>query len=317
MAINWYPGHMHKANKDMTEALPQVDLIIELLDCRLPYSSQNPAIAELGKDKPCIKILSKSDLADPAITALWQNYCERTASVKTLLTTLDQPDKAQKLLNLIHKLAPARPKAGSKLLAMITGIPNVGKSTLINAVAGRKVAKTGDEPAMTKGLQKIKLSDGVVGLDTPGILWPKIHNENSAYRLAASGAIRDTAMEVEDVAFYLSNFLLQHYPQLLQARYELDALPRSEMEFLELAGARRGCLRGGGHVDLEKISSILVSEFRGGKLGRITLETPDMIAAEEKIVTREQQQKAAREALRKKKKRGSRDHKDQAGPTGR
>jgi len=317
MAINWYPGHMHKANKDMTEALPQVDLIIELLDCRLPYSSQNPAIAELGKDKPCIKILSKSDLADPAITALWQNYFERTASVKTLLTTLDQPDKAQKLLNLIHKLAPARPKAGSKLLAMITGIPNVGKSTLINAVAGRKVAKTGDEPAITKGLQKIKLSDGVVGLDTPGILWPKIHNENSAYRLAASGAIRDTAMEVEDVAFYLSNFLLQHYPQLLQERYELDALPRNDIEFLELAGARRGCLRSGGHVDLEKISSILVSEFRGGKLGRITLETPDMIIAEERIVAREQEQKAAREALRKKKRRGSRDQQDQTGPTGR
>ena len=320
MAINWYPGHMHKANKDMTEALPQVDLIIELLDCRLPYSSQNPAIAELGKGKPCIKILSKSDLADPAITTQWQSHFESTASVKTLLTTLDQPDKVHKLLRLIHKLAPARPRAGSNILAMITGIPNVGKSTLINAIAGRKVAKTGDEPAITKGLQKIRLGEGIVGLDTPGILWPKIHNENSAYRLAASGAIKDTAMEVEDVAFYLSNFLLRRYPSLLQERYELDPLPDSDIEFLELAGARRGCLRAGGHVDLEKISSILVSEFRAGKLGRITLETPDMIVAEEIIVAKKLKEKAAREALKKKKKHKAPNkpgHDDQAAPGGR
>ena len=307
MAINWYPGHMHKANKDMTEVLPQVDLIIELLDCRLPYSSQNPAIAKLGQNKPCIKVLSKSDLADPEITARWQAYFEREASVKTLLTTLDQTDKAQKLLRLCHKLVPNRPKASSNILAMITGIPNVGKSTLINAVAGRKVAKTGDEPAITKGLQKIKIGEGIVFLDTPGILWPKIHNENSGYRLAASGAIKDTATEVDDIAFYLSNFLLQHYPQLLMERYELDSLPGSDIEFLELLGARRGCLRAGGHVDLEKVSSILVNEFRAGTLGRITLETPDMIEAEEKIVAKKIKEKAERDALRKSKKHGSRN----------
>ena len=307
MAINWYPGHMHKANKDMTEALPQVDLIIELLDCRLPYSSQNPAIAKLGQNKPCIKVLSKSDLADPEITARWQAYFEREASVKTLLTTLDQTDKAQKLLPLCHKLVPNKPKASSNILAMITGIPNVGKSTLINAVAGRKVAKTGDEPAITKGLQKIKIGEGIVFLDTPGILWPKIHNENSGYRLAASGAIKDTATEVDDIAFYLSNFLLQHYPQLLMERYELESLPASDIEFLELLGARRGCLRAGGHVDLEKVSSILVNEFRAGTLGHITLETPDMIEAEEKIVAQQIKEKAERDALRKSKKHGSRN----------
>ena len=311
MAINWYPGHMHKANKDMTEALPQVDLIIELLDCRLPYSSQNPAIAKLGQNKPCIKVLSKSDLADPEITARWQAYFEREASVKTLLTTLDQADKAQKLLRLCHKLVPNRPKASSNILAMITGIPNVGKSTLINAVAGRKVAKTGDEPAITKGLQKIKIGEGIVFLDTPGILWPKIHNENSGYRLAASGAIRDTATEVDDIAFYLSNFLLQHYPQLLMERYELESLPASDIEFLELLGARRGCLRAGGHVDLEKVSSILVNEFRAGTLGHISLETPDMIEAEEKIVAQKIKEKTERDALRKEKKHGSRKKPDQ------
>ncbi|RLA46445.1 MAG: ribosome biogenesis GTPase YlqF [Gammaproteobacteria bacterium] len=306
MAINWYPGHMHKANKEMTEILPQVDLVIELLDCRLPYSSQNPAITKLGKNKPCIKILSKSDLADPDITAQWQAYFERMASVKTFLTTLNQPDRAQKFLHLCHKLAPAKSKMGSNILAMITGIPNVGKSTLINAVAGRKVAKTGDEPAITKGLQKIRLDHGIIFLDTPGILWPKIHNANSGYRLAATGAIKNTAMEVEDVALYLSGFLLQHYPQLLLDRYELGTIPATDIEFLELMGTRRGCLRGGGHVDLEKVSAILVNEFRAGKLGRITLETPDMILAEEKIVAQQRREKAARDELRKKKKQGSR-----------
>ena len=306
MAINWYPGHMHKANKEMTEILPEVDLVIELLDCRLPYSSQNPAIARLGQDKPCIKILSKSDLADPAVTTQWQDYFERTDSVKTLLTTLDQADKAQKLLQLVHKLTPQKPKSRSHVLAMITGIPNVGKSTLINAVAGRKVAKTGNEPAITKGLQKIRINEDLIFLDTPGILWPKIHNENSGYRLAASGAIRDTATEVEDVAFYLSDFLLQQYPQLLVDRYELDTKPNSEVEFLEQLGARRGCLRAGGHVDLEKVSTILVNEFRAGILGRITLETPAMIQAEEKVVAQKQQEKAEREKQKQDKKHNSR-----------
>lgn len=306
MAIHWYPGHMHKANKEMTEVLPQVDLVIELLDCRLPYSSQNPAIAKLTEGKPGIKILSKADLADPETTALWQAYFERTASVKTLLTTLNQADKAQKLVQLCHKLVPGKTRSGSNILAMITGIPNVGKSTLINAVAGRKIAKTGDEPAITKGLQKIKIDQGITFLDTPGILWPKIHNENSSYRLAISGAIKDTATEVEDMAFYLSAFLIQHYPQLLAERYALGATPATEIEFLERLGTKRGCLRGGGHVDLEKVSSILINEFRAGKLGRITLETPEMILAEEQIVAQKQREKAEKEALRKKKKHGSR-----------
>ena len=308
MAINWYPGHMHKANKDMTKVLPDVDLVIELLDCRLPYSSQNPSIAKLAKNKPCIKVLSKSDLADPAITEQWQAYFEKTASVKTLLTTLDQGDKAQKLLQLCHKLVPSKSKGKFNILAMITGIPNVGKSTLINAVAGRKVAKTGDEPAITKGMQKIKISDGIMFLDTPGILWPKIHNENSGYRLAAAGSIKDTAIEVDDIAMYLSGFLLKHYPQALAERYSMERLPKTDLEFLELLGTMRGCLRGGGHVDFEKVSSILVNEFRAGKLGRITLETPAMVEVEEIIVARQQHEREEKEAMKKKKKHGSREN---------
>ena len=191
-------------------------------------------------------------------------------------------------------------------MAMITGIPNVGKSTLINAVAGRKVAKTGDEPAITKGLQKIKVNETIMFLDTPGILWPKIHNENSGYRLAASGAIKDTAIEVEDVAFYLAEFLLAEYPELLRRRYDIKVLSTSELEFLELMGAKRGCLRSGGQVDLEKVSSILVNEFRGGMLGGITLETPAMIMVEELILERQRAEKAEQETRKNPNRKGSR-----------
>ncbi len=306
MAINWYPGHMHKANKEMLKLLPQVDLIIELLDCRLPYSSQNPAIGTLGENKPRIIILSKSDLADPETTAVWQAHFESQASVKTLLTTLDQADKAEKLLRLCSKLAPVKAGVRTNTMAMITGIPNVGKSTLINAVVGRAAAKTGNEPAITKGMQRIRINSELIFLDTPGILWPKIHNENSSYRLAASGAIKDTAIEIEDIAFYLSNYLIKHYPILLARRFDFDSVPSTEIEFLELLGAKRGCLRAGGQVDLEKVSSIFVNEFRAGKLGEITLETPQMIVAEEKIVAQKQREKAERDEQRKQKKHGSR-----------
>lgn len=284
MAINWYPGHMRKANKEMANSLANVDIVVELLDARIPYSSQNPAIAKLGEHKPRIKVLSKSDLADPERTSIWQAHFEQEASVRTLLTTLEQRDKKQRLTQLCHKLVPNRARSAVSILAMVTGIPNVGKSTLINAMAGRKAAKTGNEPAVTKAQQRIKTDSGIILLDTPGILWPKIHNENSGYRLAATGAIKDTAISLEEVAFFLSNFLMQHYPQTLLDRYDLDGLPATDIEFLEMLGARRGCLRAGGRVDLEKASSVLINEYRSGQLGGITLETPDMIANEEQKV---------------------------------
>ena len=201
MAIHWYPGHMHKAIREMTKILPDVDLVIELLDARLPASSQNPLIMALRGNKPSIKILSKSDLADPETTSLWQAHFEQDTSVKTLQTTLDLNGKPQKIVRLCQALVPSRVKANLNMLVMVTGIPNVGKSTLINALAGRKVAKTGNEPAITKGQQRIKLGQGIMLLDTPGILWPKIENENSGYRLAASGAIKDTAMVSKTLLF--------------------------------------------------------------------------------------------------------------------
>ncbi|HAT25869.1 MAG TPA: ribosome biogenesis GTPase YlqF [Gammaproteobacteria bacterium] len=306
MAIHWYPGHMHKAIREMTNILPDVDLVIELLDARLPASSQNPAIVALRDNKPCIKILSKSDLADPETTSRWQAHFEQDASVKTLQTTLDLNGKPQKIIRLCQALVPSRVKANLNMLVMVAGIPNVGKSTLINALAGRKVAKTGDEPAITKGQQRIKLEQGIMLLDTPGILWPKIENENSGYRLAASGAIKDTAMGIEDVAFYLADYLIKRYPAALKDRYDLALVPDTELEFFELMGARRGCLSAGGRVDLEKASAILVNEFRAGMLGAITLETPDMILEEELIVAQQKETKADRDVDRKRKFRSGR-----------
>ena len=298
MSIQWYPGHMHKASKEMAEVLPKVDLIIELLDARIPFSSENPQIASLRGDKPCIKLLSKSDLADDKISQQWQEYFEQQAQVKTLLMSTDQHDRPKQIIDLCRKMVPHREDSVKDILAMVMGIPNVGKSTLINNLAGRVIAKTGNEPAVTKGQQRINLRNGIMLLDTPGILWPKFVNQNSAYRLATTGAIKDTAMSYEDVAFFAAEYLLKAYPERLQERYQIEQLPDTELELLECIGAQRGCLRGGGHVDLEKVSTILLNELRGGQLGKLSLETPEEVIKEEA----ELKIRLEKEALKKKEK---------------
>ena len=290
---------MHKANKEMAEVLPKVDLVIELLDARLPFSSSNPAIAKLSENKPCLKIFSKADLADDNITALWEQHYQQQGA-KTVSLGLDKKHGKHLVLDQIRALVPHKGELGKPILAMISGIPNVGKSTLINALADRIIAKTGNEPAVTKMQQRIKLDDHIILLDTPGILWPKIHNEQSGYRLASTGAIKSTAMSSDDVAFFAADYLIKNYPEALKARYKLLELPNTEIEFLELIGARRGCLRSGGHVDLEKISSILLTELREGAIGKISFETPEMIAAEQVIVDLQIAEKAERDKTRKK-----------------
>ena len=307
MAIQWYPGHMHKAQKQIKEVLPQVDLIIEVLDARIPYSSENPAIAKLRGDKPCIKVLSKTDLADPEVTALWQDHLEREKGVKTLAITTEQPGRMKVLLDLCRKMLPEK-DAGVKVInTMIVGIPNVGKSTLINTLAGKTIAKTGNEPAVTKGQQRINLGSGILLLDTPGILWPKVENPNSSYRLAATGAIKDTAMEYDDVGFFTADYLLKAYPELLQERFDLKQLPTTELEFLEMAAARRGALSAGGRVNLHKICELLINDLRSGTLGKISLETPEITVQEELDVAAAKAQKEAKQLERKQKfKQGSR-----------
>lgn len=308
MAIHWYPGHMHKARKEMEKALPNMDLVIEVLDARVPYSSENPVIASLrtksGYTKPCIKLLNKSDLADPATTQLWIDSfaSERNLTVLPITTTL--PGQLSQIVAACRALFPDR--GDSPINAMIMGIPNVGKSTLINILAGRTVAKTGNEAAVTKHQQRIDIGNGVVLHDTPGILWPKIENENSSYRLAVLGSIKDTAMNYDDVAFFLAEYLIVAYPEQLKQRYEISEVPSTPLELLELIGARRGCLRSGGRVDIDKISTILVNELRNGTLGQISLETPAMIESEMNEVERIRKEKADKKAARKKKFKDSR-----------
>ena len=305
MLIQWFPGHMHKASKEIKAAMEHIDLMIEILDARIPFSSQNPTMAKLRGDKPCIKVLSKCDLADDSRTQLWQEYLEREKGVKTLAVAMSQPEKIKQLNTLCHKLVPRLESRSKPLHALITGIPNVGKSTIINILAGRTIAKTGDEPAVTKHQQRIDLGDGLVLFDTPGVLWGNIENENSGYRLAATGAIKDTAFTHEDVASWTAEFLLRDYPELIKARYQLDILPKNENELLDIIGKKRGCLKSGGKINLDQVSKILIGELRSTTLGRITLETPEMVEIELAKLEIIRAEKAAKKLAREQaKKRG-------------
>ncbi len=280
MAIHWYPGHMHKANKEIKEAMSQIDLIIEVLDARIPYSSQNPLLSSLRGNKPCIKVLTKSDLADPDMTRQWQTWLEQEQGVKTLPLTTEQPERMRQLIELSRKVIGTLPAKRQIYNTMIMGIPNVGKSSLINILAGRIIAKTGNEPAVTKTQQRINLNNDFVLYDTPGVLWPKVENEPSMYRLAISGAVKDTAFEYDDIAFFAADYLITAYPDALIQRFKLNELPGNELELIEAIGRKRGCLRSGGRIDLNKASKILLAELRGGKLGRITLESPKIVNKE-------------------------------------
>ena len=304
MTIQWYPGHMHKAQKEIKQSLPNVDIIIEVIDGRIPFSSENPLIAKLRGDKPCIKVLNKCDLADMDTVQLWQQFLEQERTVKTLAISIHDQAKIHKLPELCKKLLPQKARSVKKMRAMIVGIPNVGKSTLINVLAGRAIAKTGNEPAVTKQQQYIQISEDFLLLDTPGILWPKQEYENSSYRLAVTGAIKDTAMEYEDVAFFAAEFLKQHYPDRLLDRYSLDKLPISEMDFFELIGRKRGCLYSGGRVDLTKISEQFIHDIRSGAIGPLCLETPTMVQQE----IAEQEQKNVKKQAKKAHKNNTKKH---------
>jgi ribosome biogenesis GTPase A len=306
MAIQWYPGHMHKASKELKKILSTVDLFIEVLDARIPFSSENPMLAEIRGDKPCIKILNKSDMADAEKTQQWQEYFEQEKNVKTLALTAQEPDRAEDILELCHKMMPGKSDSVKNIQALIMGIPNVGKSTLINTLAGRQIAKTGNEPAVTKLQQRIKLDRGIVLVDTPGMLWANLENPHTGYRLAVTGAIKETAFDNVDIAYYAIAYFKKQYPELIKKRYELTELVGNELEMLETIGAKRGCLRAGGQVDLERISKILLTEFRSMMLGPITLEIPDMMEKELIELEEIRAKKAAKKAARKQKKHGSR-----------
>ncbi len=300
MAINWFPGHMHKARKEIREVMPQIDIVIEVLDARIPFSSENPLTDALRGEKPCIKVLNKSDLADPALTERWVNHLEKSRNVKAIPVTMEHPGQAKHVLELCRQMLPNKIDSTRVVRALIMGIPNVGKSTIINTLAGRTIAKTGNEPAVTKRQQRIKLEHGIELSDTPGFLWPKLEPESCGYRLAVTGAVKDTAIEYEDVAFFAAEFLLEAYPDTLMERFELESLPKSDIELMEAIGRQRGCLRPGGVANLHKVSEILLNELRSGKLGRLTLESPEVVEKEQIILAADRAAKKAAKDERKK-----------------
>lgn len=278
MSIQWFPGHMTSARKKAAETMEFIDVVIEVLDARLPEASCNPLIRELRlhRQRPCLKILNKADLADPVVTQAWLNFYNKQAGVKAVALSCKNAGDAARVPSLCQPLAPHRDSTFKPLRMMIMGIPNVGKSTLMNMLLKRRVANVGDEPAVTKSQQCHQLNDHMTLTDSPGLLWPKIESPQDGLKLATIHAIGRNATIDEEVAEYLATTLLTRYPGLLAARYGVAEEGLDGVAVIEAIAKKRGCLlKGrGGEPDLEKAAMILLTEYRSGKLGRISLETP-------------------------------------------
>jgi ribosome biogenesis GTPase A len=283
MTIQWFPGHMAKAKREVSEKLKLIDIVYELVDARIPSSSRNPMIDEIIKNKPRIVLLNKADMADPEATKQWITYFQEQ-KIHALAIDSQTGTGIKKIVELSkdilrEKFDKMRAK-GIKpraIRALIVGIPNVGKSTLINRLAHRHIAKTGDRPGITKAQQWIKVGKELELLDTPGILWPKFEDENVGLKLATTGAIKDEILNLQDVAVFALNFLKEQYPQRLMERYSLTAIPENIVELFDEIGKRRGCLMSGGLIDYDKTSEIVLRDIRTEKLGPLTFETPDDI----------------------------------------
>ena len=279
MAIQWFPGHMHLTRKAIEDRIKEIDVVIELLDARLPGSSANPMLAQLTGHKPALKVLNKQDLADPERTALWLDHYNALPGVRALALDASTTAPARALVAACHVLAPLRGGMAKPMRVLICGIPNVGKSTLINTLKGKRAAKTGDEAGVTKAEQRIAIADDFYLYDTPGVLWPRIIVAQSGYHLAASGAVGRNAYNDEEVAMELLDTLQRHYPQALQSRYKLaDVADLRPEQLLDAVGRRRGALQSGGKVDTTKAAELLIHDCRSAALGRITLETPQEFA---------------------------------------
>jgi len=295
MTIQWFPGHMTRARRQIEDKLKLIDVVIELLDARIPLSSRNPMIDEILQNKPRLVLLNKNDLADPGVTAQWVQYFAENG-LQALPVDAANGNQMKEIMARCKQLMAAKFEAQLRkginpraIRALIVGIPNVGKSTLINRLAGRKIAATGDKPGVTKGQQWIKVGTEMELLDTPGILWPKFEDQQVGMRLAATGAIKEEILYPEDIAFYAMRYLITHYGESLKERFGMEKLPDDPgdndavIEVMEAVGRKRGALMSGGRVDLEKTSLAILRELRAGKLGRISLETPDDIVQEQEI----------------------------------
>ena len=288
MNFQWYPGHMTKAKRMMQENIKLIDLVIELVDARVPMSSRNPDIDELGKNKARLILLNKADLADEKQTEEWIGYF-RGKGYSAVKVNSRKGGGIKSIQGVIQEACKEKTERDRKrgilnrpVRAMVVGIPNVGKSTFINALAGKACAKTGNKPGVTKGKQWIKLSKTVELLDTPGILPPKFEDQTVAVKLAYTGAIKDEIMNTELLAYSLCDYLRDNYPNELCTRYKLDTVEGLKgYEVLEKIGKKRGFVISGGEIDMERAANMLLDELRGAKIGHITLETPSQLNEQE------------------------------------
>ena len=311
MAIQWFPGHMHLTKKAITERIKDIDVVIEVLDARLPGSSANPLLAELTGHKPTLKVLNKQDVADPERTALWLDWYNAQSATRAVALDASEPAPARKLIDGCHLLAPNRGGMAKPMRVLICGVPNVGKSTLINTLTNKRQAKTGDEAGITKLEQRITLADDFYLWDTPGMLWPRISVTESGYNLAASGAVGRNAYDEELVALELLRRLQTRYAAQLEARYKLGLTPAAlaampDDALLEAIGRKRGAVMTGGRVNVQKAAEIVMTDFRTATLGRITLETPEEFEAWQAVgVLRDAERDAKKQARENRKKKGS------------
>ncbi len=279
--VQWFPGHMAKARRMMTESVKLVDVVCEIADARIPISSRNPELDSLLAGRPRLLVLNRTDLADPAVTKLWAAHF-RSEGVPVIETDSRSGRGVNGFLPAVRSLLSeriaaleAKGQGGRALRAMVVGVPNVGKSTFINKLAGRKAAIASDRPGVTRGKQWITVGSSLELLDTPGLLWPKLDGENVGEHLAFTGAVKDQILDIEAIAAHLLAWLAKNYPELVTARYKIT--PSEDLagwELLEMAARKRGFLISGGEVDTERMSNILLDEFRGGVIGRISLERP-------------------------------------------
>jgi len=280
MAINWFPGHMVKTKREIKENLKLVDVVVEIRDARIPRASANPDIDVLCKDKPRLIILNKSDLTDVQLTKKWIEFLSKGNTKAIALNSLKGEGirsikpALDELLKEKHARLRAKGLVKITTRVMVVGIPNVGKSTFINKMAKNNIAKTGDRPGVTKSKQWIKTSIGVELMDTPGVLWPKFEDEEVALNLAFTGAIKDEIMDIDELALKLIERLQTNYPENLKLRYKLENLQETPLENMDMIARKRGCIISGGEINYNRISVILLDEFRGGKIGNITLELP-------------------------------------------
>ena len=276
MSIQWFPGHMNAARKKAAETMENTDLVIEVLDARIPQASCNPMVEQLRifRQRPCLKILNKSDLADPHATKAWLDFYNSQKGVRAVALSCKKPSDVAKIPGFALEQAPHRGVPTKPLRMMIMGIPNVGKSTLMNALLKKRVANVGDEPAVTKVQQRLYLGKNMILTDTPGMLWPKIQHPTDGLMLAASHAVGVNALIEEEVATFLAEIILLRYPQYLTTRYSIDTAGIDAVSVIEGVAKKRGYRLKGGDWDYEKAAHTLLLDYRSGALGRVSLETP-------------------------------------------